>query len=339
LTAARTTGLTRRQFLAGVCGGATVLAGCSSRADPEETTALDDQSKPENSDWTEVESPTEMTLFGAVAVQRGPLAVGEGGRVVRRTGGEWEVELASGPTGEYNGLSGVDATSNGRRAWFCGDSGVLGRYDVKSGELLDRSAPEGKTSSWEDVAVAGLAGEEWLYLVNGSGELLQGRHSGGQTEWRDVVKPGSGSSALAVEFLNRGTGYVCDTSGNVFQTVNAGGEWRRIGIDGAGVNFHDVAPRGANDVTIGGGNGGIFQYDGFSWSSRSTGGGDVHAVARGKHDGLAADASGDVFEFTRQGWQPAGSPTDAPLHDVVLGGVDLPDVAVGAGGTILERSR
>ena len=318
-------------MLAGACGGAAALAGCSSRSTSDGT--------PADGEWVRVESPTEMTLFDAAATRRGPVAVGEGGRVVRRSSDGWRLELTDGPTGAREGLRGADATANGRRVWFCGDSGVVGRYDVLADEFVDVSAPKGKTSTWEDVAVAGLAGQEWMYLVNGSGELLRGRHGGDGTTWRDPVKPASGSSALAVAFPDRGTGYVCDTSGTVAETVDAGEQWRRIGVDGAGVDLHDVAPWGADAVTVAGGNGVVFEYDGLSWSSRSTGGGDVHAVARTRRDGLAADASGDVYELTRRGWTSSGTPTETPLHGVVLDIADAPAVAVGAGGTVLERPR
>jgi photosystem II stability/assembly factor-like uncharacterized protein len=323
---------TRREALA-TLAGAVGLAGCSTGSDDDRrSTSVDDG-------WTAVESPTEMTLYSAAVTRSGPCAVGEGGRFVRRVDGEWRLELDDGPTGAQNGLKGVDATANGRRAWFCGDSGVVGRYDVGNRRVTDFSAPKGKTSTWEDVAVAGLSGQEWVFLVNGSGELLLGRHDGDGVRWRDPVKPGSGSSALAVSFMNRGTGYVCDTSGNVFQTVNAGKEWRRIGIDGAGVDLYDVAPRGPDDVFVAGGSGTIFRYNGFSWSQASVGEGDIRGIERDRHDGLAVDASGRAYEFTRTGWKLRNPETEIPLHDVVLGTVEVPDVAVGAGGTVLERPR
>lgn len=319
-------------MLAALSGAATALAGCSSEPTPGERTTPEPE-------WTAVASPTEMTLYGATLTNEGPLAVGEGGRVVRRIDGDWRVELDDGPAGSHDGLTGVDATANGRRVWFCGGSGTVGRFDVSDGTVTDASAPKGKTSTWEDVAVAGLAGQEWLYLANGSGELLQGRVGGDGVSWRSVVEPGPGSSILAVSFVDRGSGYVCDTSGNVFLTVDAGDEWKRIGIDGAGVNLHDVAPRGADDVSVAGGDGTVFRYNGFSWTPVNVGEADVHGVVRDRHEGFAVDASGGVFELTRRGWKPEAVDNEAPLHDVALGTVDFPEVAVGAGGTVLERSR
>ncbi|WP_435175257.1 hypothetical protein [Halorussus sp. AFM4] len=318
---------TRRGALGLLAGGAAGLAGCSASDDPSD------------GEWSAVETPTAGALHGVARTRTGPCAVGEGGRVLGRAGGEWRVELDSGPTGAQNGLNGVDATANGRRAWFCGDSGVVGRYDVGTGRVTDFSAPEGRTSTWEDVAVAGLAGQEWLFLANGSGELLRGRHDGAGVSWDGVVEPGGGASALGVSFVDRGTGYVCDTSGGVYQTVDAGREWRRTGIDAAGVNLHDVAPRGPDDVAVAAGDGVIFRYNGFAWTPVSVGEADVRGIDRDRHAGLAVDAAGGVYEFTRNGWRPADAPGDAPLCDVALGTVDVPSVAVGDGGTVLERPR
>lgn len=322
---------TRRAFV-GLLGSATAaLAGCA---------ASDDRKRDQyGGDWTAVRTPTEGALYSATVTRTGPCAVGEEGRLVARTDGDWRVALDAGPEGARNGLNGVDATANGRRVWFCGDSGVVGRYDFDAGRVADFSAPAGKTSTWEGVAVAGLAGQEWVYLVNGSGELLRGRHDGDGVSWDDAVEPGGGASALGVSFADRGTGYVCDTSGNVFQTVNAGREWRRIGIEGAGVDFYDVAPRGPDDVAVAAGSGTVFRYNGFSWNPVSVGEADVRAVERDRHVGLAVDADGAVFEFTREGWRPREVPTETPLHDVVLGTVEQPDVAVGDGGVVLERPR
>jgi len=328
----RRTPRTTRRGLLGLVGSATAaLAGC---------VTSDDRNRDQyDGDWTAVRSPTEGALYSAAVTRTGPCAVGEGGRLVARADGDWRVELDAGPESAQNGLNSVDSTANGRRVWFCGDSGVVGRYDFDAGRVADFSAPEEKTSTWEGVAVAGLAGQEWVYLVNGSGELLQGRHDGDGVSWGDVVEPGGGSSALGVSFVDRGTGYVCDTSGNVFQTVNAGREWRTIGIDGAGVDFYDVAPRGPDDVAVAAGGGTVFRYNGFSWSPVSVGEADVRAVERDRHVGLAVDADGAVFEFTREGWRPREVPTETPLHDVVLGTVEQPDVAVGDDGVVLERQR
>lgn len=322
----------RRRVLALLGGASVSLAGCSTGPADDGTTTVDDG-------WSEVESPTEMTLYSATISRSGPCAVGEGGRLVRRVDGRWRLELEAGPTGAQNGLRGVDATANGRRVWFCGDSGVVGRYDVDRRRATDFSAPNGKTSTWEDVAVAGLSGQEWVFLVNGSGELVLGRHDGDGVTWRDPVKPGSGSSALSVSFANRGTGYVCDTSGNVFQTVDAGKEWRRIGIDGAGVDLYDVTPRGPDNVFVAGGSGTVFRYNGFSWTPVSVGEEEIRGIERDRHAGLAVDASGGAYELTRNGWQRRDPDAEVPLYDVVLGSVEVPDVAVGAGGAVLERPR
>lgn len=316
----------RRKFLraAAACAGV-ALAGC-----------VDND---EQVEWIPVASPVEGTLYDATASQVGPHAVGEDGRVIARRDGDWQVTVATGPTGAANALVGVATSDNGRHIWFAGDSGVVGLYDVDDRKLVDHSAPMGKTSSWEDVAVVGLADAEWVYLVNGSGEVIRGSHTNGKMEWNEPVEPGSGSSATSVEFTGRGLGFVADTSSNVFQTIDAGESWRRIGVQRGGVNLTDVAPLHTDEIAVVGDDGAIFDYNGFTWTRTNAGEDALLAIVRDSHRGIAVSDAGTTFRLSTDGWTRETTTAENPLRGVVLGNTDDPAVAVGDSGTILERHR
>jgi len=161
--------------------------------------------------WEEVPSPTGSTIYGAVQTQEGPYAVGSNGDVFARRVDGWERVLDDGPTTQSNPLRTCDVTSDGRNLWFAGGSGVVGQYDVFDEQLTDYSAPKGKTSTWEAVAAAGSAGNEFVGLANGSGEFLPGtKNNQGGIDWGAVVKPGGGSSIKAMDFLDKQVGYVCE---------------------------------------------------------------------------------------------------------------------------------
>ena len=304
-------------------------------------------------EWATVDSPTDEPLYNTVVAGRDSFAVGDDGTVLARRAGGWETVLDHGPTTESNPLWGIDATDDGERVWFCGDSGVLGQYGVSDGRLIDRSAPRDLTDSWEAIAVVGPAGNEDVSLVNGSGEVLVGHNDAGDLEWTEPTKPGSGSSLSAIEFRDREMGYCCDTSQGVFETTDGGGAWGRIGIDGAGIDFTDLAVT-STEVVVAGGDGSVFRYDDPGWTKLHGGEAtlfaiDLSARAAGENGddlerGLAVGDDGTIRELRDNDWTEADSPTDETLCGVSLGsgssgaGSDaVPNVAVGDDGMILER--
>jgi hypothetical protein len=292
-------------------------------------------------DWTTVESPTEKTLYDVVMSSEGPYAVGGGGDVLARRADGWERVLEKGPTTESNPLRGADVTDDGRNVWFAGGSGVVAHYDVVDEQLVDYSAPKGKTSSWLDVAVTGQAGAERVYLVNGSGEFLPGRKTdAGEMNWGDITKPGGGSSAPGVDFYTDTAGVVCDTNAKVYRTRDAGGSFSTIGIEGGSVNLYDVASLRESEVNVAGGSGWIFysvEDEGFS--AVDVGSNAVRSIERDGATGWAAGASGLVYEREGVGeWTQVETPTSNTLHGVAIGASDSDrDVVVGSSGTILER--
>lgn len=299
------------------------------------------QSKSSDSGWTEAKSPTTKTLFGVVDTVEGPFAVGAGGDVLARRKSGWQKVVEYGPQARSRPLTGVDVTSDGKAIWFVGGSGVIGEYDVATETLTNYSAPKGKTSTWEGCSVVGNAGEnERLYFVNGSGELLVGvRQKSGAIKYENVRKPGGGSTIPAIDFRSRKKGHVCSTSQFAAETTDGGKKWHRIGIDFAGGAFFDVASVGPKDVNVAGGGGVVYRYDGFRWTphviddERQA----IRAIDRDGSAGLAAGSGGKTYERQSAGeWEQFQTPVTAKLNGAARGKTH--DVAVGAGGSIVERT-
>ena len=316
---------TRRQFIAGGIAAATAaVAGCNSGGQTEHG-------------WIDVQTPTNEGLNAAAMTTNGPYAVGESGLVLARRGDEWRIVVERGPSGASNGLTGADATDDGRALWVCGSSGALGRYDVTEGEMTDFTAPNGKTSSWVDVAVARTGGTERVYVVNSSGELLPGRRTRRRVKWGEVVKPTGGESASAVDVAGA-VAYVADTGGGVYRNdTGSRTGWKTIGIRGADATLHDVAAVDADLVNAAADDGSIYVYNGYNWLQLHAGEKALHAVDRDRHRGLAVGTGGTVHAIEGNNWQTEETPTERVLRGCALGTSSYADVAVGTEGLVLER--
>ena len=340
----------RRQVLGllGTTAAAIGLAGCST---DDSTTPTNDSTTTRNTSmtprndsttsesghrWKSISSPTAKTLYAVTTSANGPLAVGGSGRVLARQSDGWTTVVKRGPTGAGNTLRGAAVTSDGRNVWFAGGSGVIGQYDVKDRQLTDYSAPKGKTSTWEDIAVTGTAGGEMVHLVNGSGEYLCGTKTNeGGMKWENVAKPGGGSSMKGIAFVNSSIGHICDTNAKVYETTNGGKKWRTIGIEGGSVGLYDISAVSRDAINAAGGDGSIFWYNGAVWTKLSAGSNALYAIDRQGTDGLAGGGSGTIFDRMAGHWQREQTPTSAGLRGVAIGS-DTPAVAVGSSGTILE---
>jgi hypothetical protein len=291
--------------------------------------------------WRTTESPREETLLDVVGTRDGPYVVGEGGVVLTRDEG-WTTVLGAGPATKHNRLTCAAVTEDRNRVWFAGDSGALGVYDTQAQRKYDYTAPNGKTSTWEAIGVAGTADDEYICVANGSGEVLPfGFDDSGCPQYGEVFKPGEGSTIAALA-AGTNTCYAADTSGNILAGTD--GDWRRLGIENAQVNFFDVCLAGES-LLVAGGDGRLYRYDRAceNWTPLKAGEEAVHALAcagSGESDSngeraVAVGASGHIHEQTTgRGWHRIDSPVEGDLWGIALGETD---VAVGASGTIIER--
>ncbi|WP_135535706.1 WD40/YVTN/BNR-like repeat-containing protein [Halostella pelagica] len=297
--------------------------------------------------WRAVETPTEGTLHGTEATTNGYYAVGEGGIVIHRTNEGWKKVLDGGPTGNGNDLYGSDTTDYGTRMWFVGSSGVIGEYDVETGNLEDHSAPNDNTNNYNDVAVTGEGGSANVYVAGDSGKIYYSFENGESGTW-EYVTPGSGSAIQSIDFHDDRSGHAVDSNGRVFETTD-GMTWEPIGLQDANVNFYGVVSRsetahqtesddvdsdGRDGVWVSGGGGMVFHYDGSQWTSADTGDAGLQDVTITSGEGYTVGGGGKLYEYDGDQWTQADTPTGENLKAVLQ---STTDIAVGAGGTVLEH--
>ncbi len=329
----------RRNVLKGI---GTALAAAGAGAAMGTTAAAE-------SGWRTVETPVDGALYDVERTSAGVYAVGGGGVVIRRGAEGYRKVLDGGPTGNGNDLYGADVTDDGKRLWFVGSSGAIGEYDVETGTLESHSAPMDVTNNFNDVSVTGEAGSADVYVAGDSGKMYYSFENGETGTW-DYVTPGSGSNINAVDCFGTRAGHIVDGNKTVFETDD-GSTWGKIGLADANVNFYavdshgesarqtesgDVDSDGFDDVWIAGGGGMIFHYDGSEWTPADTGDASLRdiEVTDGNDDGLAVGGGGAVYDLSDGEWTQQATPTGQNLKGVLRGDVD---VAVGAGGTVIER--
>ena len=286
--------------------------------------------------WQTVESPTGNTLHDDEATTEGAYAVGGGGVVVERTDAGWRKVVDGGPTGNGNSLYGADVTDDGKRLWFVGSSGAIGEYDVVTGDLTDHSAPMDVTNNFNDVSVTGAAGEANVYVAGDSGKMYFSFENGASETW-DYVTPGSGSAINAVDFYDDRKGHIVDGNKSVFYTED-GATWDTLGIADANVNLYGVDSDGADDVWVSGGGGTIFHWNGSQWTPADTGDAGLRdiEVAPAGDAGYTVGGGGKLYAVKDGRWVRQATPAGQNLKAVVRDGLPV-DIAVGAGGTVLER--
>lgn len=306
------------------------LAGASLAATAVPATAY--AGGDEEYDWELIETPVDSTLHDVAHTATTPHAVGAGGLVIERTSAGWELVLDGGPTGNGNDLYGADVTDDGKRLWFVGASGAIGEYDVETGNLEDRSAPNDHTENFNDVAVTGAAGDADVYVADDSGAVHYSFDNGEEGTWEYEV-PGSGDALNAIDFHGDREGHVIAEGGTVFATDD-GTTWNRIGVEDADVSFYGLDADAVDDVTVSGGNGTIQSYDGSQWAPTDLGDAELRDVETDGDDAYAIGGGGVIFERDGGVWSQNATPVGENLLAVARGGVDL---AVGASGTVLER--
>ena len=299
--------------------------------------------------WTQAESPTAETLHDVGYALDGAYAVGEDGVLLQRDAGQWRVITDVGPDGNSDDHSGLDATDDGERVWFVGASGTIGEYDVTTGIVSspegpdDYSAPDDYTGNFRAVAATGDGGEATVVVTDDSGIVHYSFDNG--DSW-DYVTPGSGSTIPAVDLYDERAGHVGDTNQSVMATETVG-EWSKIGIDNVDENFYGIASNGSENVWVCGNRGKVFDYDG-EWNRTTLGEVVLRSidVASDRSQGLTAGSGGRVFRLGGA-WTEEATPTSERLRGVVRGDPDalsfqpavsdVPDIAVGKNGTIIEN--
>jgi len=286
----------------------------------------------DDTEWQSVATPVDAGLHDVRNTRTRPHAVGESGVVIERAAEGWETVLRGGPAGNGNDLYGAAVTDDGERLWTVGDSGAIGEYDVRTGELIDRSAPMDVTNQFNSVAVTGPPGEADVYVVDDSGLVYYSFENGEEGTWDDIT-PGSGSGMPAVEFFDDRSGHAVDTNATVFGTAD-GTTWEPTGVEDADSSFAGLDADGFDDVLVVGGSGALLTYDGVEWRTDRLGDNDLHDVETDNGTGYAVGGSGTVFERRDGTWSEMATPSGQNLLAVATG---EPDIAVGAGGEVLER--
>nr|WP_233739906.1 hypothetical protein [Halovenus carboxidivorans] len=283
------------------------------------------------SDWTVADTPTGDTLHDVTYTSAGAYAVGGSGIGIERTANGWVTAFSGGPTGNGNNLYGSDVTDDGDVLWFVGASGAIGAYDVSTGTVRDYSAPNDVTNNFNDVAVTGPAGDANVYVAGDSGKVYYSFDNG---ETFDSVTPGSGSSINAIDFYDTRSGHLVDGNQSAFATDD-GTTWAKIGVEDADGNLYGVDSDAADDVSVATGVGTVSRYDGAGWTPEPVGNLELRDVEIDGTAGLTGGDSGRVFERDADGWTELSTPVEENLKAVVRGD---PDIAVGAAGTVIERT-
>ncbi|AXG05744.1 hypothetical protein DU500_04430 [Haloplanus rubicundus] len=283
--------------------------------------------------WLSAETPVDVTLHDVETTAAGEYAVGGSGYVIERGEDSWLIAASGGPTGNGNNLYGSDVTDDGERLWFVGSSGAIGEYDVSIRDLTDHSAPNDVTNNFNDVAVTGEAGDANVYVAGDSGKIYYSFENGETGTW-DSVTPGSGSNVNAIDFHGPRSGHAVDGNKTVFVTDD-GSTWEEVGIADANYNFYGVDSDAPDDLTVVGGGGTVYHWNGSQWVREDTGDASLRDVELAGEAGLTVGGGGAVYRRDAEGWTREMTPSGSNLNAVV--DADGIEVVGGAGGTVLER--
>lgn len=305
---------TRRTYLKGA-GGIVAASGLALPVTAEE------------SEWRSVETPVDEALHGVVTADV-PYAAGGNGVLIRGGADGWELVFDGGPTGNGNDLYGAGVTDDGERVWVVGASGAIGEYDTTTGSLEDYSAPNDVTNNFNSVAVTGEAGDANVYVAGDSGKIYYSFENGETGSWNEVT-PGSGAAVHDIDFHGDRAGNAVDGDQTVFSTDD-GGTYDPIGIEDADHEFHGLTAAAPDAVTVVGEGGTVLDYDGAGWTRTDLGDAQLNSVS---DRDLVAGEGGTVFRRADR-WAQETTPTGTNLADIVAGDTD---VAVGAGGVVLEK--
>ena len=314
----------RRTFLRCVGAGLTVAAVSTTVTAQE-------------SGWTEVPSPKDGALHDVVHTATGLYAVGDGGVVIKRTSEGWKTVFEDGPSSNGRNLLGAEVTDDGDRLWFVGKSGAVGVFDVQTDSLVaDPSSPNDYTDNFNDVAVTGTAGQADVYVASNAGQIHYSFENGEDETWNETTV-GEGNGIKAIDFHGDESGHAVTGNQTVFETSD-GATYQKIGIADSDVDFFGIDSEAPDDVWVTGGSGTVYRWDGSTWTSEQIGAPDrprLSDIEVESGSGITVGNSGAAFDLASGSWNQQETPTGQNLAAVARGS---PDAAVGASGTILERS-
>lgn len=287
--------------------------------------------------WSLVRTNTDNTIHDVALTTEGAYAVAEGGLLLEREQDAWTVVLNDGPSSNGRDLYGLAVTDDSTRLWLVGASGAIGEYDVTTDSLTDRSAPMDVTNNFRDVAVTGPADAATVYVTDASGQVYHSFENGASGTW-NATTPGEGSALRAVDFHADRSGRLVDANQTVFSTTD-GSTWTENGISNADVSLYGVDSDGSDDVWAAAGSGTVLQWNGAEWTSTVVGEASLRDIEVSANDqnGYAVGGGASVFAYDGTEWTSDETPTTENLRSVALGTSSTPAIAVGAGGTILEK--
>ncbi|MDS0284388.1 WD40/YVTN/BNR-like repeat-containing protein [Haloarcula onubensis] len=288
--------------------------------------------------WFSPEVPTSNTLYGISKSNRGPIAVGGGGKVLLRDRGTWTTIVSSGPSGGGNTQNVAASTTDLQNVWFGGSSGTLGVYNTADESLTDHTAPSNITNSWTAMEVMGDSASDLVILGSGSGQILIGRRKSGTMEWQDPSVPATGSAITGINFATGRVGFFCDTNGDVYRTTDAAASWSELESLSVGGTPNDITALSSQGVVVACGGGYMSKFDGYKWSNRRFGGSTHNAVLSNDHRTVIAGSGGAVRSKELGGWDIIHD-AGATIHDGVLySGQTEIGIMVGSSGGIYQQS-
>jgi photosystem II stability/assembly factor-like uncharacterized protein len=313
-----------------------VLGGCDGTGtNGDEAPSAVAPSANEPGTWTLVRAATETTIQDVAVTEEGAYAVAEGGLLLRRTQETWTTVVSDGVAGNGNDLVGLGVTDDRSRLWLVGASGAVGVYDVTTGSLDDRSQPMDVSNNFNDVAVTGSAGAANVYIAGDSGQIYYSFDNGATGTW-NAATPGSGSAVRAIDAFDRRAGHSVDGNTAVFQTQD-GGTWNQTGIADADVGLRGIDSDATDRVWVAGGSGTVFRWNGSAWTPTRIGETALDDIEVENQSGRTVGDNGAIFAYDGSEWTVEDAPVAQNLNATVLSTPDTPAIAVGAGGTILER--
>lgn len=288
--------------------------------------------------WQTVETPVRNTLYGVSVFDSGAVAVGESGVVLGRPNGEpWQPVIEHGPGGNARNLAAVDATDEGARVWFAGESGAVGTYDVAGAVKRDFSSVGDIDADWQAISVAGEANEETVYLATDEGAVLRLSIADRSLQVGEFVRPPTLATGLAgLETLADGRLVVLSRGGRLFTTTDRE-QWTTVEFQPD--EFTDLAADEAVYAVRAPGEG--YRYADGEAASFPFGRPTLTAVAASGDRVVAVGSHGGVYRRAPDGWVTVTTDNDRTLRDVSVvpdaEAGDARDIAVGDAGTILER--